>query len=213
MHKERFTNTFQRRIHVQCGFLYICLFQHRPSCSQSDVALVCVWMYVCICVCICVCVCVCICVCVCVCVYVCVCVCVYVCLCVYVYVCVYTWSSVSRSIKYHKIKTRHLVFQSHFHLQRLLIRHSHFGSSPQRVPQLVGPHQAARLGRGRRHQVPSEAASEERVGRLPGPEHHRGPDPERGDGRLVQPGYVCGWLCVCVCVFQSVDLLISVAAS
>ena len=59
------------------------------------------------------------------------------------------------------------------------------------MPQLFGPDQSARVGRGRRHQVPREAASEEGVRRLPGPEHHRGADPERRDGRLVQPGSVC----------------------
>lgn len=62
--------------------------------------------------------------------------------------------------------------------------------SAQRVPQLIRSDQAAGLGRGRWHQVASEAASEEGVGRLPGTEHHWGPNAQWRDGRVVYPGYV-----------------------
>lgn len=55
------------------------------------------------------------------------------------------------------------------------------------MPQLVRSYKSPRVGRRRRHKVSSEAEAEEGVGRFPGPEHHRGPDAERRDGRVVQP--------------------------
>lgn len=61
----------------------------------------------------------------------------------------------------------------------------------QRMPQRHRPHQGARVGRGRRHQVEGEAAFQTRIRRLPGPDHHRGPHAQRRDGRLVQSWYVC----------------------
>ena len=79
--------------------------------------------------------------------------------------------------------------------------------SIQRVPQLLRPDQSACVGRGRWHQVPCEAASEEGVWWLPGPEHHRGPDPQRRDGRLVQPGSVslCFNTSITVHIWLSID--------
>ncbi len=58
----------------------------------------------------------------------------------------------------------------------------------QRMPQLLGPDQGARLGRGQRPQVEAPAEVDARERRLPRPDDHRGADAVRRDGRLVQPG-------------------------
>lgn len=63
-------------------------------------------------------------------------------------------------------------------------------SELQRMSQRHRSNQGARVGRGRWHQVASEAALQARVGWLPGPDHHRGPHAERRNGCLVQSRYV-----------------------
>lgn len=79
----------------------------------------------------------------------------------------------------------------------------------QRMSQRHRPHQGARVGRGRRHQVASEAAFQTRIGRLPGPDHHRGPHAQRGNGCLVQPRYVPVVILTCSHDgFESVDLML-----
>lgn len=62
-------------------------------------------------------------------------------------------------------------------------------SELQRMSQRHGPHQGACVGRGRWHQIASEAAFQTRIRRLPGPDHHRGPHTQRGNGCLVQSRY------------------------
>ena len=57
----------------------------------------------------------------------------------------------------------------------------------QRVPQLLGPHQGPRLGRGQRPQVEAAAEADAGERRLPRADDHRGADPVRGDGRVVPP--------------------------
>lgn len=60
----------------------------------------------------------------------------------------------------------------------------------QRMSQRHGPHQGARVGRGRWHQITSEAAFQTWIRRLLGPDNHRGPHAQRGNGCLVQSRYV-----------------------
>ena len=60
------------------------------------------------------------------------------------------------------------------------------------MSQFVGPNQSSRLGRGQRPQVKIASKIYARVRRLPRPDHHRGSNPFRRDGRLVQPGKEVG---------------------
>lgn len=67
----------------------------------------------------------------------------------------------------------------------------------QRMSQRHGPHQGARVGWRRWHQVASEATFQTWIGRLPGPDHHRGPHAQRGNGCLVQSRYILVVILTC----------------
>lgn len=58
----------------------------------------------------------------------------------------------------------------------------------QRMSQLVGPHQSARLGRGQRSEEQTAPEVDPRIGRLPWTDDHRSAHIVRRDGRLVQFG-------------------------
>lgn len=60
------------------------------------------------------------------------------------------------------------------------------------MPQFLRPDQGSSLGRGQRPEVEAAAEADPGVGRFPRPDHHRGADALRRDGRLVQPGEEIG---------------------
>ena len=44
------------------------------------------------------------------------------------------------------------------------------------MPQFIGPDQGPSMGRGQRPEVETPTKIHSRIGRLPGPDHHRGQD-------------------------------------